>query len=269
MEKYSTGIRDAVLSQDDLRTLVKNGKLLIYSGSQPTDADSAVSGTLLCQIAANATYAWTAETLAQGKVTCTWTTGADSVTSITASTVEILGATVPIGPATANTTLAAFTDAVALQINKYNPLGIKASSGGSNGIVTLTAPYGVGAVTWAVVTTIPANGGDLAKTDTAFGTLTTGVPPASGLQYDLAASGAIAQSGTWAGTVTTAGSAGWFRIVGSVTDGGGASLVLPRVDGTITSTGGGGDITLTSTALALNAPITLTGVSLQFEATGK
>jgi len=271
MEKYSTGIRNAVLSQDDLRTLVKNGKLLIYSGSQPTDADSAVSGTLLCSITA-ASVTQTAETLAQGKIVlATWT--GNGVTSITVSGVEILGVTINQADYTTKILGAA---AFATAINKYNPLGIKAVSDGID-TVKLTAPFGVGAVTWAVVST--ESGGSAVITDTNFGTVTVGVAPTNGLQYDLAASGAVAQSGTWSGVVSTAGTAGWFRIVGSgcivdstgtlVTETGGASVLLPRIDGTITSTGGGGDITLTSTALALNAPITLTGIELQYEATGK
>lgn len=261
MEKYSTGIRNAVLSQDDLRTLVKNGKLLIYSGTQPTDADQAVSGTLLCTISA-ASATQTAETLAQGKIVFTTWSG-DSCTAVTVSGVECMGVTIAF--ATYGTKILAAA-AMATAINKYNPLGIKAVSDGVD-TVTLTAPYGVGAVTWAVSAT--DSGAGCVTTETAFGGVTVGIAPTNGLQYELAATGAVAQSGTWSGTVTTAGTAGWFRIVGSVTDAGGSSTTLPRIDGTITSTGGGGDITLTSTALALSAPITLTGVSLEYEATGK
>ena len=262
MEKYSTGIRNAVLSSDDLRTLVKNGKLLIYSGSQPTDADSAVSGTLLCSITQAGGTPWDDELRSAGSIVfTTWDTG-DTITSVTVATVEILGSTLAYTDYATKILIAAAT---ATAINKYNPLGIKAVSDGIDK-VTLYAPYGVSPVTWAVAST---EAGGASVTDEAFNTTVAGDAPANGLQYDLAASGAIAQSGVWSGVVSTAGTAGWFRIVGSEADAGGASVVLPRIDGTITSTGGGGDITLTSTALALSAPITLTGVQLEYEATGK
>lgn len=48
MEKLSTGHVQAQLAAQ--RTDYANGVLAIYSGSQPTDADAAETGTLLCLI---------------------------------------------------------------------------------------------------------------------------------------------------------------------------------------------------------------------------
>ena len=261
MEKYSTGIRNHVLSGGSLRQIVKGGKLLIYSGSQPTDADQAVAGTLLCSIT-QASGAWDDELRSAGSVQLTTWTG-DSITSITVSGVEVLGSTITFATYGSKILGAA---AIATTINKYNPLGIIAASNGVD-LVTLYAPWGVSPVTWAVVTT--ESGAGAVAADVNFNTAVAGDAGLNGLEYALAASGAIAQSGVWSGVVTSPGTAGWFRIVGAGIETSALSLTLPRIDGVITSTGGGGDITLTSTALALSAPITLTGVELQYEATGK
>lgn len=51
-ERLSTGLRDALLgaSGDSLANLLNTGVLDIYSGTQPTNADTAESGTLLVRI---------------------------------------------------------------------------------------------------------------------------------------------------------------------------------------------------------------------------
>jgi hypothetical protein len=58
-----------------------------------------------------------------------------------------------------------------------------------------------------------------------------------------AASGVKAKTGTWSGTGLAAGTAGYFRIV----DNAGTTC---HIQGTITATGGGGDMTLDNTNIA-------------------
>jgi len=49
-ERLSTGFRNAVLQTGSVKSVMANGIIEIYSGTQPTDANSAETGTLLCTI---------------------------------------------------------------------------------------------------------------------------------------------------------------------------------------------------------------------------
>lgn len=72
-----------------------------------------------------------------------------------------------------------------------------------------------------------------------------------------AASGQKAKSGTWEdASADAAGTAGHFRVYAS--DG-----TTCHMQGTITATGGGGDMTLDNTVLALGQDFTVTGFTLQ------
>lgn len=68
--------------------------------------------------------------------------------------------------------------------------------------------------------------------------------------------GAKAKSGTWEdASADAAGTAGYFRIY----DNAGTTC---HMQGTITITGGGGDMTLVNTNIAAGQPITITGFTL-------
>ena len=107
--------------------------------------------------------------------------------------------------------------------------------------------------------------------ETAIGTgallyLRSGAPPADCASADsgtlgatltlpsdwlaAAASGSKAKAGTWSGTGSAAITAGHFRIK----DSGGTTTHL---QGTITATGGGGDMTLDNTSIAVSQTITI------------
>lgn len=74
-----------------------------------------------------------------------------------------------------------------------------------------------------------------------------------------AASGQVAKSGTWEDTsADNAGTAGWFRIRNA-----GDTL---RLDGNITATGGGGDLTLDNTVLAAGQQIIVSGFTVTMPA---
>jgi hypothetical protein len=47
MIKLSTGLRAAMLSDYGMRAMMYKGRILVYSGTQPADADDAPIGTLL------------------------------------------------------------------------------------------------------------------------------------------------------------------------------------------------------------------------------
>lgn len=71
-----------------------------------------------------------------------------------------------------------------------------------------------------------------------------------------AASGSKAKSGTWQdASADAAGTAGHFRIY----DSGGSTC---KMQGTVTATGGGGDLTLDNAVLASGQNVTITGFTL-------
>lgn len=53
--KVSTGLRNKLLDTGSLASLMAGGLIKIYSGSPPTNADDAASGSLLCTISLNST----------------------------------------------------------------------------------------------------------------------------------------------------------------------------------------------------------------------
>lgn len=71
-----------------------------------------------------------------------------------------------------------------------------------------------------------------------------------------AAAGAKAKAGTWEDTAAdAAGTAAHFRIY----DSGGATC---DIQGSVTATGGGGDLTLDNTSIAIGQVVTVTGFTL-------
>jgi len=52
--RISTGLRNGLLDSGDFKTLMDTGVMRIYSGSQPADADTAESGTLLLEVSVDA-----------------------------------------------------------------------------------------------------------------------------------------------------------------------------------------------------------------------
>lgn len=54
MLRLSTGLRDALLGTQSFKDIFMDGVIYIYTGSQPTSADSAVQGTLLGKVTQDA-----------------------------------------------------------------------------------------------------------------------------------------------------------------------------------------------------------------------
>jgi len=71
----------------------------------------------------------------------------------------------------------------------------------------------------------------------------------NGINWDNAASAVISKAAaeTWKSTAVATGTAGWFRFCANPTDSGGASTTLPRVDGTVGTSGA--DMLLVTTAI--------------------
>ena len=75
--------------------------------------------------------------------------------------------------------------------------------------------------------------------------------------FNAAASGSKAKAGTWSVTGAAAGTAGYYRLITS-TDTGAAVETQVREEGTVTATGGGGDLTLDNTSIAVGQTVTIT-----------
>lgn len=74
--------------------------------------------------------------------------------------------------------------------------------------------------------------------------------------FNAAAAGAVAKNGTWQDpSADNTGVPTWFRFRES-TDGGGSSTTDRRIDGSVTATGGGGDLTLNDTSIVATQVVT-------------
>ncbi|MHC4310871.1 MAG: hypothetical protein ACYSW3_00185 [Planctomycetota bacterium] len=80
---------------------------------------------------------------------------------------------------------------------------------------------------------------------------------ANGLEFGDAASGIIAKAAaeTWQGAGIAAGTAGYFRLCANPTDAGGASTTLPRIDGSVGTSGA--DLNMSSTTITVGATYTI------------
>jgi hypothetical protein len=244
--RLSTGLRNQLAKQGSIDALLRNGRIEIYSGAQPSTPDAAVTGTLLCTIT-NASGAYTAETAATGTVTLA--TGASgSVNTVTVNSVDILMGEVPF-----DSTLAQTAANVATQINRNSDKsGFNATVSGA--VVTIAANAGAGTgpngeTVSATLTTITAT----------YTNMSGGVAPVNGLLFDVASGGSMSElsTQTWSGVNGATGTAGWFRQYGALTDAGAldSAGVFPRIDGAIATSGA--EMNLNSTALTSGATTTI------------
>lgn len=245
--RYSTGLRNFLAKGGSLGDALQNGQIELRSGSQPTSADAAPTGTLLCVITSNA-QARTAEVRATGTVTLTGGAGG-SVDAVTVNGVDVLGASVPF-----NGTLAQTAADVAAQINRHKSApNYEASAAGA--VVTIKALPGPGAqangyVVTATLTTVTAS----------YANMAGGVNPVNGLKFDGASDGAmdLYLNQVWSGLNLADGVAGWYRFTGSVADSGAVDTTGTqiRLDGSVSTTGA--DLNLRNTTLAASATTRIT-----------
>lgn len=246
--RYSTFARSFIAGIGSWKDCFMNGRMEIYSGAQPSSADAAVQGTLLCTITDSA-GAHTAEVLSAGSVTLAGSGG--SLDTLTVNSVNILGAAVPYNTSLAQTA----TDAV-VQINRFHSTtDYVATSSGAKIIITALPGTGTSPNGLVVASTVTT----MTKTDVNMGIEATGVAAVNGLKYEYPIGGGIAKlaSQTWSGVNATGGTAGWYRLYGSVADAGGAdsALVYRREDGAIATSGAELNINPTSFVAAATTTI--------------
>lgn len=247
--RFSTGCRNKVASGYGWREVLRDGRLYVYSGTQPTTADADATGTeLVVFTLSGGTY--TAPVRSQASITLSGGSGSLDTVTVGGAGFNLLSAAVSF-----DTDLTTTAAAVAANINaRQNPLNITASS--SEAVVTLSLPYWLGAdgddlTLAATSTTLGAsiNGGS----STAFGG--TGSPSAgtaavNGLNFQFPASSGVLSKETtvWQGTASAAGTAGWFRYVAGGSAAAGVSTTDVRMDGSIATSGSDLDIANTSIA---------------------
>jgi hypothetical protein len=238
--KASPALRNHMLGIGNLAQIFKGGKMVFYTGTPPSAAEDAATGTALVTITDDA-GSHTAEVLATGTVSVTGTSG--NVTAVTVNGIDILEGTVAYTTdATATAALLAAAINRAQSFPKY-----RASS--ALAVVTITAPRGSGATP---NTHVVATAGTLTTTTA---NMASGVSAVNGLKFEAPDEASIAKknSQTWSGTIANSGSAGYWRLYAAVADSGAAdaSEVYPRLQGTLATTGG--DINVSSTSLVAAA----------------
>lgn len=252
--KVSTSLANLIADRSSYRQAVTGGRLLLFSGTQPTSADSASNGTLLCTITESG-GAFTGETLPVWTITLTGSAG--SVDSIKMGGLELLSAAVNF---TTDLTATATLVASAITSN-YTLVDYTATS--SLGVIYITGPKTSGASlnnTVCVATTTA-----MTATVSNSGLPTTaGVATVNGLTFSYpASSGGFVLSGSWSGTAVASGTATWSRYVCDAADSGtNASTAYNRIDGSITVTGGAGDSTIDNTIVTAGQVINVTSCSM-------
>jgi len=236
--KLSTAARNFMAAGGSYKDMFQNGRMEVYSGSQPANADAAVTGTLLCTITDNSGTR-TAEVLATGTVTLTGGSSG-SVDTLTVDGVEILGSAVSY-----NTSLTQTAADIATQINR-NKATVKYTATSSGAVVTIKALPGTGTSPNGFV--VASTTTTLTKTDA---NMSGGVDPANGLKFGEPSGGSASKiaSQTWSGTNASSGTAGYYRLYGSVADSGSldSSATYIREDGSIGTSNA--DMIMTSTSL--------------------
>lgn len=250
--KISKALRNHALGYGSWKNAFHGGRILIYSGAQPANAEDAVSGTLLGTFTDNS-GAHTAEVIATG--TMTLTGGASgSVNTVTVNSVNLI----PSGAVAFNTSLTqtAADLAAAINNNQSSP-DYRATSAGA--VVTIYAMPGSGAspntfVVTATLTTITAT----------YVNMASGVSAVNGLRLASPAAGIISKdtSQSWSCVAAASGTAGYFRFLAAVADAGAADTieVFLRLQGDVSTSAAA--LNLVSTTFTNGAPNSISGFTL-------
>ena len=234
--KYSTGLVNALAGHKSIKEALHGFVVRIYSGSQPTNADTATNGTLLYELTyGGGAFTGTASTAQVDKIVVgSSTEGHTFNVSVDAGTTYSYTAL-----AGSSTTIVA--TALAALINES--LIVSAVSSGADIIVR--ARFAGIAFTLAD------------ETSTGTITLSTLVANArtNGLHWGSVADGVLSkEAGNWQDTAIADGTAAWFRVC-RYGDAGGASTTEVRADGNCSTTSG--DMILRTLTVETADPLTL------------
>ena len=252
-EKFSTGLRNAVMGDRSFRELMADAIINIYDGAAPSSPNDAKTGTLLATIT-RASGAVVANAFSYSEV-ANIVIGSHAVGEIFALSVTIDG----VGPTEytfTNTPDAGDVDAVAKMFARVlNAVpGLFAFSTGAGGYIALA--------------TIPGNAMTVANGGSLTGTQTTndGVIAAADLntlRFDAPVLGVISKAAahTWSGLGLADGAAGYWRLV-LPDDDGTLSTTQKRVQGNCSTSGG--DMILSSLAVRIGAVVGVASFNVTF-----
>lgn len=136
--RFSDALNSRLAGKEGLRKLLSNSQIIFFTGSQPTSANDSKGTSQEIIAFTSGDLQLTEEVLGTAEFDLTGITTAETITSITVSGVEILGATI-----TYDTSATATAALVAAQINSYlGAIDFKATSSAET--VTIAAPNGSG-----------------------------------------------------------------------------------------------------------------------------
>lgn len=245
--RISTALRNFLLAKGSLTQAFAGGVLDVYTGTQPTSADSAATGTKLVTFS-DASGTWTAETPATGTITIAGASG--SVNTVTVGSKNILDVAVDF-----DTDLATTATALAAALNASS-LNNDFDAGAVGAVVTLTTRPGR-----AVQYNTVALSATLTTLTATYANFASGVAAVNGLLFGAAASGILTKraSQIWTGIAVASGTAGWYRLRGPLADSGAASTTLMRLDGSIGASGA--NLIMSPTTMTLGATQTMSAFS--------
>lgn len=255
--KLSKALRNHLLGYGSVKNALYGGKISIYTGSAPANADAAPTGTLLVTIT-SASGAHTAETQSVGTVTLTG--GASgSINTITVNSINII----PNGAVPFNVSLNQTAQDLASAINNgQNWPDYKATASGA--IVSIV-PAQLNAGTTPNALTVS---GTLTTITATYGNMAGGVSSANGLRLASPAVGIIAKDTTqdWTGVASSTGTAGYFRFYGPLADSGGVDTneTQVRFQGDVGTSGAA--LNLLSTSIVSGTTVTVTNFQLTWPA---
>jgi hypothetical protein len=245
--KLSTGLRNAILSGQELRKVFEDAIINIYTGTAPAGADDAATGTLLVTIskASGTVSPGEVSTAKEARVQITSHAGAETFS------ITINGATYTFTNPPDAGTAADVAKALALLVDQ-NP-NVEAHAAGTDTIYIrskiagLSFTISVGGTGTSVLTDDAVANGD-----------------ADTLNLGEAAAGVIQKNGdVWSGVAVAGGTAGYFRMVKSDDDGL-LSNTRIRLQGNVATSGQ--EMTLSSTTIALGATQTIDSASITMPA---
>jgi hypothetical protein len=263
--QFSQKLASLIMGGMSVRQACGNFQRQIYSGTVPTNADTAINGTLLATLT-NGGSAATYETLAAWTITIGGSVGGTVMINMGNAPMYATAITSVTSVAnTANLVAAAINASTLKQFGGYS-----ATSDGVS-VVTVTAPVGTGNTLNARVVTSTVTSSITATVSAAGLPTTAGVNASNCCDYDQrpvqgtttnnpVTGSVLTSSQTWSCTTPVAsGTATWYRDVYSASDTGAGVTGFLRKQGTITTTGGGGDFTLPATSITPSTPISVTG----------
>jgi len=247
--RLSTKLRNNMVGSAGVASTFANGIIEVRTGTQPANADAAVTGTLLGTITLNS-GAITAEVPASQTITLGGTSG--SINAVFVGNMNII----PMGAVLFVTDATQTGGALAAAINAN---GIYEATSAA-GVVTLVAPPGVGAAHNGLTLTTTVT----TLTATAGGAIAGGVGAVNGLTFGAPSGGSLSKTGVWSCTAVAGGTAGWFRIKAARTDADGASIVLARLDGQVAIAGA--DMNISNTTFVVGSPVTIDTLTITMPA---